>query len=67
MRIGLEEGVIYLHHVSLARLEFLLEEGGQVHLADKAYTLGVLFLGRRQVCLPGQGPDFALEHVPDGE
>ena len=38
-------GIVHLHHVALRGLELLLKERRKIHLADEAYSLGILLVG----------------------
>ena len=42
--IAVEESIIDLDNVAFLRQQFLLQEGGQIHLADEAYSLGILLV-----------------------
>ena len=54
-------------HFSFDAFEFLLKENRQVHFAHKAYSLGVLSVGGRQVRFLGQTAHLTFAQVPDGE
>ena len=57
----------YLHDVALPRSEFLLQEEGQVHLPDEAYSLRILAFGSGELLLGCDAAHLGFQHVADGK
>ncbi len=57
----------YFDDVAVAGRQLLLQEDGQIDLADEADALRILALGRGQMLFGGDAPDFGFEQVADGE
>ena len=65
--VTIVESIINLHDIAFFRYKLLLQEGRKVHLADEAYSLGILLVCRGEVSLGCESAHLRLCKVADRE